>query len=169
MQNDSRLHHISSLSGHDGNTLHKTPGQPFSGYSIRAIAVLTGRAMKKEAISHTLLAEILGIPASRELDTILEEVRIVLDKLGQTHKEKIPELQLLAINTKTGLPWCSLYHLLHPDCPFDSLRKEHQSALVNALHRHIFGYPHWKNVLFLLGISPASAEKKHISKNKQNR
>ncbi|MBM3421668.1 MAG: hypothetical protein FJY09_00210 [Chlorobi bacterium] len=124
-----------------------------SANSKTAIVLLANRAMQKKPLCHNELAQKLGIASGNELAIILEEIGMVLDRIGAACSEKIPCLQLLVLDSATGLPRCGTEKVLPPDCPLESLGTQHRSAIVEALHRYIFGYPYWKDLLVLLDIT----------------
>ena len=112
------------------------------------LPILVRQAMASQTITYGDLGEELDLH-HRALKHPLGCIGEILCELSKRWNEKIPPIQGLVINQKTGLPGDNVNFLRHKPDPRE------KEAIVKAVLGKVFSYPKWLDVLEELGLSPA--------------
>lgn len=137
---------------------------PISGdklYQTRARAVLPILVRQAEAgtpIVYSALAEEVGIPNPRNLNFVLGSIGTTLENLSKAWKQKVPPIQCLVVNKKTGLPGEGIGWFLVKKEEFSSLSRRQQRAIVEAELKHVYAYNRWREVLSVLSLTPTEVD-----------
>lgn len=128
----------------------------------KALPVLVRFAEARRRTTYTELAEILfnDKKYAFPLKDGLGRLRRSLDALAGAEPRKfgkIPHIQLIVCNQRTGRPGnLSLGSLGVRKSVADSMEKRELNLLVGRACQEVFDYPRWHEVLRALGISPTS-------------
>ena len=138
--------------------------EPISGdkaYQVRARAALPLLVRQAEAgapVFYSDLAEELGMPNPRNLNYVLGSIGQSLERLSEAWKVKVPPIQCLVVNKKTGLPGEGIGWFLVKKEDFATLPLKQKRAIVEAELQHVFSYPRWQEVLKALELEPAISD-----------
>jgi hypothetical protein len=120
----------------------------------RALPILVRQAESGRPVVYSDLAEELGMSNARNLNYPLGSIGTTLANLSKAWKEKVPPLQCLAVNKKSGLPGEGIAWFLNDWGDFKALPQRQKKEIVAAEHSLIFAYPHWAEVLTSLSLQP---------------
>jgi hypothetical protein len=126
----------------------------------RALPVLVNLAESGKATTYTELARtLLGDEKyGHPLMSALGRLGHALETLNETEPKKfgkIPPIQLLVCNKKTGRPGnLGLNFLGFKKSETDKMSSALLNTIVSDAHRRIFAYPNWRYVLKALGLKP---------------
>ncbi len=129
-------------------------------YGKRAVPVLVNLAESRRSTTYTELARILlgNEKYAHPLMSALGRLGWALESLSEAEPKKfrkIPPIQLLVCNQKTGRPGnLALNFLGFKKSETDKMSKQQLDSLVLAAHQEIFGYQRWHDVLKALGLKP---------------
>ncbi len=136
-----------------------TIAEPISGNRVyqerarRALPLLVRQAEAGETIFYSDLAQELGISNPRTLNYPLGSIGKTIEYLSKVRKEKIPPIQCLVINKRTGLPGEGVGWFLVKKEDFSRLSKARQREIVKAQLAQIFAYSNWRDVLKSLSLT----------------
>ena len=117
---------------------------PISGdklYQTRARKVLPILVRQAEAgttIYYSTLAEEIGIPNPRNLNYVLGSIGTTMENLSKAWKNKVPPIQCLVVNKKTGLPGEGIGWFLVKKDDFSSLSKKNSVTLLKLNYSIFF-------------------------------
>lgn len=117
------------------------------------IPILVGWAKRKET-NHTYgdLSRLLGYKDGRCIGHQLGSVQLVFQQLQEeAGLEKIPTLNALVSNAKTGIP-SEGFSYVHPK--YDEMDFTEKQIIVENANNEAFNYEKWDYVLALLGLKP---------------
>ena len=120
----------------------------------RAFPLLVRQAESGRPIIYSDFAEELGMPNPRNLNYPLGSIGTTLTDLSKAWKEKIPPLQCLVVNKKSGLPGEGIAWFLNKWGDFKALPQRQKKEIVAAEHSLIYAYPRWAEVLRFLSLQP---------------
>lgn len=141
-----------------------TISEPISGdkaYQVRARAALPLLVRQAEAgspVFYSDLAEELGMPNPRNLNYVLGSIGQSLKRLSKAWKAKIPPIQCLVVNKKTGLPGEGIGWFLVKKEDFATLPLRQKRSIIKAELQHVFSYAQWQEVLKALELEPATSD-----------
>lgn len=113
------------------------------------LPILVRQAMARQKIIYEDLGDELGLH-HRTLRYPLGCIGDILSEMSKQWPEKIPQIQGLVVNKKTGLPGENVNFLRHKPDPRE------KEAIVEEVLGKVFSYPIWLDVLEELGLSPAA-------------
>ena len=117
------------------------------------IPILVGWAKRKET-NHTYgdLSRLLGYQDGRCIGHQLGSVQLVFQQLQEeAGLEKIPTLNALVSNARTGIP-SEGFSYVHPK--YDEMDFTEKQIIVENANNEAFNYEKWDYVLALLGLKP---------------
>jgi len=117
-----------------------------------AFPILVRQAKAGTNIFYSDLAQELGMANPRNLNYVLASIGQTLELLSEKWQEKVPPIQCLVVNKSTGLPGEGVGWFLVKKEDFGSLPLARKKLIVKAELNHIFAYPHWDEVLEVLGL-----------------
>ncbi len=118
----------------------------------KALPLLVRQAQAQSKIYYSDLAPKLGMTNSRNLNYVLGYIGQALESLSREYGwKRIPPIQCLVVNKKTGLPGEGIWWFKWED-DFRKWPRGKQRALVEAELQEIFSYPKWLEVLKTLGL-----------------
>lgn len=126
-------------------------------YQIRAKAalpLLVSLAKARDRIYYEEFAKQLGISNPRVLGYVLGSVGQTLCALGRRWGEKIPPIESLVINQRQELPGEGVGFFLD-EGDYRKMPIAEKRRRVDKLHRRIWNYSRWDDVLDALGVEPA--------------
>lgn len=129
-------------------------------YAKKALPVLIGFAESRRPTTYTELAKILlGNEKYRHpLMSALGRLGEALESLNEAAPKKfgkIPPIQLLVCNQRTGRPGnLALNFLGFNKSQTDKMSKLQLDTIVSAAHQKIFEYPRWHHVLKTFDLKP---------------
>jgi hypothetical protein len=138
--------------------------EPISGnklYQVRARAALPLLVRQAEAgvpIAYSDLAEELGMSNARNLNYVLGSIGRTMQRLSKAWKQKVPPIQCLVVNRRTGLPGEGIGWFLVKKEDFASLSPRRQRGIVEAELQHVFAYTKWRQVLATLELQPEASD-----------
>ncbi len=124
-------------------------------YQQRAAMVLpllVRQARAHHTIAYSHLGAELGMLNPRNLNHVLGTIGRELETLGQKWKMRVPPIQCLAVNKKTGLPGRG-FDSLAPDR--NMLRKASRNLrrkIIERLAEEAYGFDKWSGVLKVFGL-----------------
>ncbi len=119
----------------------------------RALPLLVRQAVARAPVYYSALAEELGMPNPRNLNYVLGSIGEALGGLSGRWGERIPAIQCLVINKRTGLPGEGFWWFLTGEEDFKKLPLAVQQELVWQELYRVFEYTKWPVVLEALGLS----------------
>lgn len=124
-----------------------------------ALPILVRQAEAGQPITYSGLAEELGMSNPRTLSYPLGCIGTALEELSRKRKEKIPPIQSLVINKRTGVPGEGISWFLRGFIHnFDELPLGKKKKIVAGAHASVFAYPHWDAVLQALSLQLTKPE-----------
>lgn len=127
-------------------------------YKIRARAalpILVRQAHAGATIYYEDLARELSMPNILNLNDVLRHIGWMLGELGTQWNEEIPRIQTLVINQKHQTPGDGIEGFL-PDVPnFSTLSRREKREVFFPIHREVFRYVKWRDVLLDFGLPEA--------------
>lgn len=120
-----------------------------------ALPLLVRQAEAGQTISYGRLAEELGIPNPRTLKDPLGAVGNALASLSEGWGRKVPPLQCVVVNKRTGLPGAGIGWFVEDPERFRKLPPARQRAVLRAELNEVFAFDRWEEVLGALGLEPA--------------
>jgi hypothetical protein len=123
-----------------------------------ALPLLVRQAHAGAKISYARLAEELGMPNPRNLNRVLGSVGTTLQQLTKPFGEKVPPIQCLVVNQRTGLPGHGVGWFIHDVVKFRALTRRRQHAIVERELADVFAFTRWNEVLTHLGLKPKKAD-----------
>jgi hypothetical protein len=131
-------------------------------YAKKALPVLVNFSESHRATTYTELAKIvLGDKKyGHPLMSALGRLGRALESLNKAEPKKcgkLPPIQLLVCNQKTGRPGnLGLNFLGYKKSETDKMSKALLDTIVSSAHQNIFEYPRWQYVLKALGLKPVT-------------
>ncbi len=119
----------------------------------RALPLLVRQAVARAPVYYSALAKELGMPNPRNLNYVLGRIGEALECLSGRWGERIPAIQCLVINKKTGLPGEGVWWFLTGEEDFKKLPLAVQQELVWQELYRVFEYTKWSVVLEALSLS----------------
>ena len=141
-----------------------TISEPISGdkaYQVRARAalpLLVRQAQAGTPVFYSNLAEELEMPNPRNLNDVLGSIGKSLERLSKAWKAKVPPIQCLVVNKKTGLPGAGIGLFLVKKEDFAALPLRQKRAIVEQTLQDVFVYPRWEEVLKALALKPTASD-----------
>ncbi|UCZ75424.1 hypothetical protein LHK94_20960 [Dickeya zeae] len=138
----------------DGNKLYQERARA-------ALPLLVRQAAAAQPIVYSALAEELGMPNPRNLNYVLGSIGQAMVRLSKKWKTKIPPIQCLVVNKKTGLPGEGMDWFLttkEDKEDFEKLPRRHRHRIIKAELQRIYAYPHWDKVLDELDLEPIKTD-----------
>jgi len=123
-----------------------------------ALPLLVRQAEAGMPISYARLAEELGMPNPRNLNYVLGSVGQTLQELSKTWRSKIPPIQCLVINQRTGIPGEGVGWFIVKKKDFGLLSPHEKHTILQAELHHVLRYPRWREVLQSLDLQPAATD-----------
>ena len=120
----------------------------------QALPLLVAQAKAGNTITYGQLAREMGMPNARNLNHVLGAIGDEFKTLGREWKEKLPAINCLVINKQKRTPQRGIgYHM--PPEEFKRLPRARQEEIIHDLHRKIWDYPRWDDVLRHFHMAPA--------------
>lgn len=123
-----------------------------------ALPLLVRQAAAGKPIYYSALAAELDMPNPRNLNYVLGSIGQTLIQLSEAWKVEIPPIQCLVVNKATGLPGEGIGWFLITKEDFGKLPLRRRREIVQAQLQHIYAYPHWDDVLKVLGLVSAKTD-----------
>jgi hypothetical protein len=131
-------------------------------YAKKALPVLINLAESHTATTYTQLAKVLlgDRKYGHTLMNALHRLGDALESLNDAEPKKfgkIPPIQLLVCNQRTGRPGnLALSFLGIRKSLADRMSEQELNSAVRVAHEVIFSYPRWRHVLKALGLKPVT-------------
>jgi hypothetical protein len=127
-----------------------------------ALPILVRQAHAGAKIYYADLAAELGMSNPRTLNYPLGSIGKALERLSKEWNQKIPQIEFLVVNQKTGLPGKGIGWFVRNIGigEFKSLPLRKRRALVDGVLARVFAYPRWNDVLAAFGLMPVATSYK---------
>jgi hypothetical protein len=121
-----------------------------------ALPILVRQAKAEQTISYADLAKELEMPNARNLNFVLGAIGNSLSKLEEIIGEKIPLINALVVNKKTGLPGEGIEWFLENKKNYDLSSKKQKKTSIQRLLQEIFIFKNWDLILSELNLEPVA-------------
>ncbi|GBU22902.1 hypothetical protein R80B4_02815 [Fibrobacteres bacterium R8-0-B4] len=125
--------------------------KPYQKRARAALPIIVRQVLALQTITYGELADELGDVGPRNLSGTLGLIGKTLENLSQQWKETIPHIQAIVVTKATGTPGKGINVFFGKNLPKN--RANRKQFMLN-LHRDIFSYKKWYNVLKALNLEP---------------
>jgi hypothetical protein len=132
-------------------------GELYQRRALLALPVLVRQAWAGRSIYYGEIARELGMPNPRNMNYVLGSVGTSLQILSAKWNERIPPLQVLAINVSAGLPGEGFAEFTSDPDAFKRAPLYQRRRTIDALTAQVRAYPRWRDVLTQFGAKPPAA------------
>lgn len=118
------------------------------------LPVLVRQARSQQPLTYGAMADEVGMSHHRPVQRAAGHIAYALEEIGGLRgwrRRPPPKLQSLIINKATGLPGHGVNGFMSRQYQQARTRQQRAAALMTA-HAEIYAYPHWDDVMRLLGL-----------------
>lgn len=126
-------------------------GELYQQRALRALPILVRQAWAGRPIFYGEIAQELGMPNPRNMNYVLGSVGTSLQILSAKWNERIPPLQVLAINVSAGLPGEGFAEFADDPEAFKRAPLYQRRRTIEALTAQVRAYPRWRDVMSEFG------------------
>ena len=131
--------------------------RPYHEDARRVLPVLVRQALGGHDIEYGVLAEEVGINGARNTAFPLGCIGKTRLELGRRWKKEIPPIETLAVNKSDRLPGIGVAHFTPDPAVFLSASRAERRIIVEGIHKRVFAYDHWNEVLSSLDVQALPA------------
>lgn len=132
-------------------------GELYQQRALRALPILVRQAWAGRQIYYGEIARELDMANPRNMNYVLGSVGTSLQILSDKWKERIPPLQVLAINVSADLPGEGFAEFTTDPEAFKKAPLYQRRRTIDALTAQVRAYPRWRDVLAELGAQVPAA------------
>lgn len=129
-------------------------GELYQRRALRALPILVRQAWAGRSIYYGEIARELGMPNPRNMNYVLGSVGTSLRLLSTKWHERIPPLQVLAINVSADLPGEGFAEFTSDPESFKRAPLYQRRRTIDALTAQVRAYPRWRDVMVEFGAEP---------------
>lgn len=118
------------------------------------LPILVRQAGSQRPLTYGAMAKEVGMPHHRPVQRAAGHIAYALEEIAGMRgwrRRQPPKLQSLIINKATGLPGHGVDAFMSRQYQRARTKRQRAAALLTA-HAEIYAYPHWSDVMDLLGV-----------------
>ena len=134
-------------------------GSKTSDWAMKILPILVRQAQSQKPLTYGAIAAEVGMSHHRPVQRAAGHIGFALDEIAGIRgwrRRPPPALQSLIINKDTGLPGHGVNGFMSHQYQQAKTKQQRAAALL-TVHAGIYAYPHWADVMEVLGVDPSLA------------
>lgn len=128
----------------------------FQQRSVKAFPLLVRQAKAEQIIFYSDLADELGMKLARNLNYVLGAIAGAVQKLGKKWNRRLPHLELLVVNKKTGIPGEGVIDFIPHSDEFSRATPAERKRIIGLALHDVFSFRDWDKCLSAFWASTVS-------------